>query len=116
MIDLNKRRTLPDDMVQVRLGELPDIDLQTVALGDWIEGIGSLSTHYEVGFFHHLGRNGFRIAKIPTCGLCGCHEEMVHGVEPDVMGNGTIYVHTVSCTNAECRNHYRPPKIDRGSI
>ena len=65
MINLNERRKNALWIPEIGLKELPDIDLTTVQIFDWMEGMGDLNAYAIVGFLHQLGRNGLRICPIP---------------------------------------------------
>ena len=67
MINLNVGRKLPLDLASIYLKDLPDIDLTTIQIYDWMEGIGNLNDYAIVGFLKQLGRIGMKICPIdPT--------------------------------------------------
>lgn len=67
-IDLNSRRRgftgqyIPLYIASVDDGEVADVDLATIALGDWIEGLGSINEYAIIGFLHQCARAGLRLA------------------------------------------------------
>ena len=63
MINLNVDRKNPLDLAKVRLKDIADVDLTTVQIYDWMEGIGDLNEYAIVGFLHQLGRLGLRISE-----------------------------------------------------
>lgn len=65
MIDLNKRRSDPLAAAAVTRAELPQLDLSTVQIGDWLEGLGIVTDYAMVGLCHQLGRLGYCLAILP---------------------------------------------------
>ncbi len=121
MINLNDRRKDPDVqivldyVVTVHAPEIPDVDLKTVQIGDWIEGIGTIRDYAVIGLLHQLGRLGYKLQKRNLCQLCGWEEFMVFKT-PD-LENPQHYQSTsdfltapgpsltLSCTNSVCANN-----------
>ncbi len=69
MINLNERRRFDDGTpcldlaVSTEFKELPDVDLSTIAKGDYISGLGEIRDFFSVGFLHDLGRKGLKLSK-----------------------------------------------------
>lgn len=61
MINLNLRRNHPLSLVEIRRSELANIDLDTVAAYDWMEGVGDLKDLAVIGFLHQLSRAKIRL-------------------------------------------------------
>ena len=62
MIDLNAQRPHPLHVCEIRLKDLPDVDLKTVQIGDWMEGFGSIDSYSVIGFLKQAGRLGLCLA------------------------------------------------------
>ena len=62
MINLNEKRNFPLDIVLIQEDMIPDVDLSTIHVGDWMYGIGTID-YTTVAVLNQLGRIGYQIKK-----------------------------------------------------